>query len=215
MVCFLPFVLQEESHQEILKAQWTQAQGPTARPKYLATWHWPSDCFQTVQKERIQDPYTFYPISPTPDCEPQLFDPLDSRWRADRLLEAGTNCVLPSAGLRFKAIFLFAPNSVSVNFIWLPWAEKTKISVETMPLSLAGSPPLLQDDSCQWGSGGILCDLTHPFLHPLLIWPLIVEPWTGAPRCLCHSPPEKGKLQNCKVGFQKREKHLWLKKAWE
>ena len=117
MVCFPPFVLQEESHQEILKGQWTQAPGPTARPKYLATWPWPSDCFQTVQKERIQDPYTFYPISPTPDCEPQLFDPLDSRWRADRLLEAGTNCVLPSAGLRVKAIFCL-PQTLSLQILF-------------------------------------------------------------------------------------------------
>ena len=137
VVCFPPFVLQEESHQEIPKGQWTQAPGPTARPKYLATWHWPSDCFQRVQKERIQDPYTFCPVSPSPDCEPWLYDPLDSRWRGDRLLEAGTYCVLPSAGLRVKAIFLFAPNSVSANFIWLQWAEKTKILVSTMPSSLA------------------------------------------------------------------------------
>ena len=116
VVCFPPFVLQEESHQEIPKGQWTQAPGPTARPKYLATWHWPSDWFQTVQKERIQDPYTFCPISPSPDCEPRLYDPLDSRWRGDRLLEAGTYCVLPSAGLMIKAIFLVAQNSVSANF---------------------------------------------------------------------------------------------------
>ena len=174
VVCFPPFVLQEESHHEIPKGQWTQAPGPTARPKYLSTWYWPSVCFQTVQKERIQDPYTFCSISPNPDCEPRLFDPLDSQWRGDRLLEEGTYCVLPSAGLMFKAIFLFAPNSVSANFIWLQWAEKTKISVATMSSSLAGSPPLRQDDSCQRGSGGILCDLTHPFLRPLLTWPLIL-----------------------------------------
>ena len=154
-----------------------------------------------MQKERIQDPYTFCSISPNPDCEPRLFDPLDSQWRGDRLLEEGTYCVLPSAGLMFKAIFLFAPNSVSANFIWLQWAEKTKILVATMPSSLAGSPPLCQDDSCQRGSGGILCDLTLPFLHPMLTWPLIVEPWTGAPRCLCHSPPEKGRTAELQGRF--------------
>ena len=174
VVCFPPFVLQEESHHEIPKGQWTQAPGPTARPKYLSTWCWPSVCFQTVQNERIQDPYTFCSISPNPDCEPRLFDPLDSQWRGDRLLEEGTYCVLPSAGLMFKAIFLFAPNSVSANFIWLQLTEKTKILVATMPSSLAGSPPLRQDDFCQQGSGGILCDLTHPLLCPFLTWPLIV-----------------------------------------
>ena len=174
VVCFSHFVLQEERHQEVPKGQWTQPQGPTARPKYLATWHWPSDWFHTVEKERIQDPYTFWPVSPTPDCESQLFDPLDSRWRGDRLLEAGTYCVLPSAGLMIKAIFLSVPNSVSANFIWLQLTEKTKILVATMPLSLAGPPPLRQDDSCQRKSGGILCDLAHPFLHPLLTWPLIM-----------------------------------------
>ena len=34
-------------------------------------------------------------------------------------------------------------------------------------------PLLPQNDSCQQGSQGILCDLTHPFC-PLLTWPLIV-----------------------------------------
>ena len=37
VVCFPPFVLQEESHQDIPKGQWTQAPGPTARPKYQDT----------------------------------------------------------------------------------------------------------------------------------------------------------------------------------
>ena len=127
VVCFPPFVLQEESHHEIPKGQWTQAPGPTARPKYLSTWYWPSVCFQTVQKERIQDPYTFCPVSPSPDCEPQLYDPLDSRRRGDRLLEAGTYCILHSVGLIIKAIFLFPPNSVSTIFIQLWRAKKTKI----------------------------------------------------------------------------------------
>ena len=85
-----------------------------------------------MQKERIQDPYTFCPVSPTLDCEPRLYDPLDSRWRGDRLLEAGTYRVLPSAGLMIKAIFLFPPNSVSTIFIQLWWAKKTKILAATV-----------------------------------------------------------------------------------
>ena len=131
VVCFPPFVLQEESHQEIPKGQWTQPPGPTARSKYLATWHCHIDCFQT-EKERIQDPYTFCQVSPTSDCEPRLFDLLDSWWRGDWLLEVGAYCVLPSAGLRVKAIFLFAPNSVSTIFIQIWWAKKTKILVVTV-----------------------------------------------------------------------------------
>ena len=151
------------------QGQWTQLPGPTARPKHLATWHWPIGCFQTVRKREFRTPTPFVPYLP-----PLTFDPLDSRWRGDRLLEVGAYRVLPSSDLRIKAIFLFAPNSVSANFIWLQWAEKNKILVATMSLSLPGPPPLRQDDSCQRGSRGILCDLTHPFLCPLLTWPLIV-----------------------------------------
>ena len=114
----------------------TRTNCQTQIPSYLTLACW---LFPNSAKERIQDPYTFCPISPTPDCEPWKFDPLDSRWRGDRLLEAGTYCVLPSASLRIKAIFLLAPNSVSANFIWLQWAKKTKILVATMPSSLAGS----------------------------------------------------------------------------
>ena len=169
--CFPPFVLQEESHQEIPKGQWTQQPGPTARPKYLATWHLPSDWFQTVQKERIQDPYTFCPVSPSPDCEPWLYDPLDSRWRGDRLLEAGTYCVLPSAGLMIKAIFLFVPNSLC-KFYLAPVGRENKDFGVNNAIESGCPPPPHQDDSCQRGSRGILCDLTQPFLHPLLIWPL-------------------------------------------
>ena len=35
---------------------------PTARlpdTNYWANWHQPIECFETMQKERIQDPYTF------------------------------------------------------------------------------------------------------------------------------------------------------------
>ena len=80
----------------------------------------------------MHDPYTFCCVSPTPDCEPQLCDPLDSQWRGDRLLEARAYCVLPSASLRVKAIFPFAPNSVSTSFIQLHWAEKTRILAVTV-----------------------------------------------------------------------------------
>ena len=133
VVCFPPFVLQEERHQEVHTGQWTQTQGPTARPKYLATWHWPSDCFPTVQKRKFRTPTPFVPylqaltVSPDPQ-----YDPLDSWWRRDRLIEAGTYRVLPSAGLMIKAIFLFPPHSISTIFIQLWWAKKTKILAETV-----------------------------------------------------------------------------------
>ena len=72
VVCFPPFVLQEESHQEIPKGQWTQPQGPTARSKYLATWHCPIDCFPTVQKREFRTPTPFVPylqaLTVSPDC---------------------------------------------------------------------------------------------------------------------------------------------------
>jgi len=146
---------------------WTKCQ--TQIPSYLTLVYW---LFPNSAKKENSGPLHLLSRISKPWLWVQLFDPLDSRWRGDRLLEAGTYCVLPSAGLRVKAIFLFAPNSVSANFIWLQWAEKTKILVATMPTSLAGPPPLRQDDSCQRGSGGILCDLTHLLLCPLLIWPL-------------------------------------------
>ena len=44
----------------------------------------------------------------------------------------GAYRVLPSAGLRVKAIFPFAPNSVSTIFIQIRWAKKTKILAETV-----------------------------------------------------------------------------------
>ena len=44
----------------------------------------------------------------------------------------GAYCVLSSAGLRVKAIFPFAPNSVSTIFIQIWWAKKTKILAETV-----------------------------------------------------------------------------------
>ena len=64
VVCFPPSVLQEESHQEIPQGQWIQTPGPTARPKNQLT-DSGFDCFQTAQKESIQDPYTFRGVSPT------------------------------------------------------------------------------------------------------------------------------------------------------
>ena len=118
VVCFPPSVIQEESRQEITKGQWTQPPGPTARPQNPL----PDSglgCFQTAQKEIIQDPYTFCGISPIPDCEHQLYEALDSPRRGDRILEARDYCVLPSAGIMVKAIILFAPNSVSTSFIQL------------------------------------------------------------------------------------------------
>ena len=47
----------------------------TQTPSYLTLAYW---LFPNSEKERIQDPYTFCPVSPTLDCEPRLFDPLDS-----------------------------------------------------------------------------------------------------------------------------------------
>ena len=49
-------------------------------------------------------------LSPSPDCEPQLYEPLDSLWKGDMVLEARAYCPLFSANLRTKAIFLFPPN---------------------------------------------------------------------------------------------------------
>jgi len=106
----------------------------TQIPSYLTLAYW---LFPNSAKERIQDSYTFCPVSLSPDYKPWLYDPLDSRWRGDRLLEAGPYRVLPSAGLMIKAIFLCPPNSVSTIFIQLWWTKKTKILVVTVA-SLCG-----------------------------------------------------------------------------
>ena len=78
----------------------------------------------------------------------------------------GAYRVLPSAGLRVKAIFPFAPNSVSTIFIQIRWAKKTKILAETVAPScnrLAGvgsrSGPLGLFPQCSRGrkERGCLC----------------------------------------------------------
>ena len=129
--CFPPFVLQEESHQEIHRTMdpSTRTNCQTQIPSYLTLAYW---LFPNSAKDRIQDPYTFCPISPSPDCEPQLFDSLGSRWMGDRLLEAGTYRVLSSAGLMIKPIFMCPPNSFSAIFIQLWWAKETKILAATV-----------------------------------------------------------------------------------
>ena len=47
----------------------------------------------------------------------------------------------------------------------------SSLSGGLIPSTLAGPSPLLQDDSRQQGSQGILCDLTQPFLCPFLTCP--------------------------------------------
>ena len=61
---------------------------------------------------------------------PTIWSP-HSLWREEIVLEAHACCVLLSASLRIKAIFLFPPDSVSVIFISLWWAEKAKILLAT------------------------------------------------------------------------------------
>ena len=66
------------------------------------------------------------------------------RGRGSRVLETGAYCVLPRCQLRIKVTFLFPPNSDSVFFIPLRWAEKAKLLAATLSMqgvwvwSLAG-----------------------------------------------------------------------------
>lgn len=72
------------------------------------TWSQPIDCFETMQKERIQDPYTFalylQPLTVSPDYIISLIP-----HGGGTVPEARAYCVLYSASLGIKAIFLFPP----------------------------------------------------------------------------------------------------------
>ena len=59
---------------------------------------------------------------------------------------------------------LFRRSVCSLHFL-------SSLSGGLIPSTLAGPTPLPQDDSCQQGSQGILCDLTQPFLCPFLTCP--------------------------------------------
>ena len=56
-------------------------------------------------------------LSPSPDCEPQLYEPLDSLWKGDMVLEArAVLSSLPTWGLKLYFYFL---QTVSYLFIQL------------------------------------------------------------------------------------------------
>ena len=54
--------------------------------------------------------------------------------RGSMVLKIGAYCVLPHCQLRIKATFLLPPNSVSVFFILLWWAEKATILAATLSM---------------------------------------------------------------------------------
>ena len=78
---FVPlFALRRERHSAIHKRQWIQLLGLPARPKLLGSLTQPIDCFETMQKESIQDPYVFalylQPLTVSPNC----VNPLTPYW---------------------------------------------------------------------------------------------------------------------------------------
>ena len=109
---FFPlFVLQKESCSAIHKRQWTQLLGLSAIPKLLGSLTPAYWLLWNNAERKNTGSLCFCSLSPTSDYEPQLCDPLDSPWRGwgeDAVLEAQAYCVLSSACLGIKAIFLFS-----------------------------------------------------------------------------------------------------------
>ena len=75
---------------------------------------------------------TVHGVTESDTTEPLTLSFHAPRGRASRVLETGAYCVLPRCQLRIKATFLFPPNSVSIFFIPLWWAEKAKILAATL-----------------------------------------------------------------------------------
>ena len=100
-------------------------------PNYLPDAGLPIVSKQYKKKQEFRIPTSFYLFfSNTWLQAPTIWSP-HSLWREEIVLEAHACCVLLSAGLRIKAIFLFLPDSVSVIFILLWWTEKAKILLAT------------------------------------------------------------------------------------
>ena len=98
--------------------QSTKGNGPSSwdclpYPSYWVLWCQPIDCFETMQKERIQDPYIFalylQPLTMSPNC---VIPMIPHGCGGDTVLEAQTYCVLSSARFGIKAIFLFKKKKI-------------------------------------------------------------------------------------------------------
>ena len=79
--------------------------------------------FEMIKKE--EEYKTFTPLFLITDPLIYIITPPNSSWEGHTVLEA--LACSPLLWLRIKATLLFSPNSVSVFFIWLGWAEKAKI----------------------------------------------------------------------------------------
>ena len=94
----------------------------------LGYWRQAMTVFETMQEEEIKILSPLFLIIDSWLQALALYKPLDSSWLGGGHSSWGMSLpVSPLHQLRIKAIFQFPPNSVSVFFIRLRWAEEAKI----------------------------------------------------------------------------------------
>ena len=112
VVCFPPFCVTERKSQCNPQRTMNPTPAPTARTKL----HRPIDCFQTMQKERIQDTTLLSLLSSPWLWASTIWSqfPVEGR----RSPWGTTYCVFSSANLRITAIFLSIFSKLCLHIFW-------------------------------------------------------------------------------------------------
>ena len=120
VVCFPPFCVTERKSQCNPQRTMDPTPAPTARTKL----HRPIDCFQTMQKERIQDTTLLSLLSSPWLWASTIWSqfPVEGR----RSPWGTTYCVFSSANLRITAIFLSIFSKLCLHIFWFSSGGKRK-----------------------------------------------------------------------------------------
>ena len=119
-ILITPFALQ-------LHIRKQAAEPPNCQTQSLGYWHQPATVFETIWEEKNQYLITFVPHHWLLTRSRAIHKSLDSSWSGGHSSWGKSLRYSPLCLLRIKATFQFLPNSHSVYFIQLQWAEKSKI----------------------------------------------------------------------------------------
>ena len=114
VVCFPPFCITERKSQCSPQRTMDPTPVPTARTKLQGLLTVSKQCKRKEEYRMLH----LCPFSPTPDCEPQPYDPLNFLWRGDTVLEAPPTVFSPSANLRITAIFLSISSKLCLHIFY-------------------------------------------------------------------------------------------------